>query len=103
ALSVTREIERGTMESLLAMPITPLEIMLGKILPYVLVGFIQAGLILGTGILLFAVPVIGSLALLAALSTLFITANLSIGYTFSTIAQNQLQAMQMSLMFFLPN
>jgi ABC-2 type transport system permease protein len=103
ALSVTREIERGTMESLLAMPITPLEVMLGKILPYVLVGFIQAGLILAIGILLFAVPVFGSLMLLAALSTLFITANLSIGYTFSTIAQNQLQAMQMSLMFFLPN
>jgi ABC-2 type transport system permease protein len=85
ALSVTREIERGTMESLLSMPITPIEIMIG----------------LGIG--LFGVPLLGSLALLAALSTLFITANLSIGYTFSTIAQNQLQAVQMSLMFFLPN
>ena len=80
ALSVTREIERGTMESLLSMPIRPVEIMLGKIVPYVMVGFIQA-----------------------ALSTLFITANLAIGYTFSTLAQNQLQAMQMSIMFFLPN
>jgi ABC-2 type transport system permease protein len=103
ALSVTREIERGTMESLLSMPIRPVEIMLGKIVPYIIVGFIQAGLILGIGILLFGVPLLGSLALLAALSTLFITANLSIGYTFSTLAQNQLQAMQMSLMFFLPN
>ena len=103
ALSVTREIERGTMESLLAMPITPVEIMVGKIVPYVLVGFIQAALILGIGILLFGVPIFGSLTLLALLSTLFITANLSIGYTFSTIAQNQLQAMQMSIMFFLPN
>lgn len=103
ALSVTREIERGTMESLLSMPITPVEVMLGKIIPYVLVGFIQASLIIGLGVALFGVPLIGSLGLLAALSTLFITANLSIGYTFSTIAQNQLQAMQMSMMFFLPN
>jgi ABC-2 type transport system permease protein len=103
ALSVTREIERGTMESLLAMPITPIEIMLGKIVPYIMVGFVQASLIIGIGIGLFGVPLIGSLALLAALSTLFITTNLSIGYTFSTLAQNQLQAMQMSMMFFLPN
>jgi ABC-2 type transport system permease protein len=103
ALSVTREIERGTMESLLSMPITPVEIMLGKIVPYILVGFIQAALILSIGILLFGVPLFGSLWLLAMLSTLFITANLAIGYTFSTLAQNQLQAMQMSLMFFLPN
>jgi len=103
ALSVTREIERGTMENLLSMPITPLEIMIGKIVPYILVGFVQASLIIGLGILLFGVPVFGSLALLAALSTLFIAANLSIGYTFSTVAQNQLQAIQMSFMFFLPN
>jgi ABC-2 type transport system permease protein len=103
ALSVTREIERGTMESLLSMPITPVEIMLGKIVPYIMVGFIQAALIISIGILLFSVPLIGSLLLLAMLSTLFITANLAIGYTFSTLAQNQLQAMQMSLMFFLPN
>jgi ABC-2 type transport system permease protein len=100
---VTREIERGTMESLLSMPITPVEVMLGKIVPYILVGFLQASLIIGIGVSLFGVPVFGSLALLAALSTLFIAANLSIGYTFSTIAQNQLQAMQMSMMFFLPN
>jgi ABC-2 type transport system permease protein len=103
ALSVTREIERGTMESLLSMPITPVEIMLGKIVPYVIVGFVQAALIIGIGIGLFGVPLLGSLALLAALSTLFITTNLSVGYTFSTVAQNQLQAMQMSMMFFLPN
>jgi ABC-2 type transport system permease protein len=85
------------------MPITPVEIMLGKIVPYVIVGFMQASMIIGVGALLFGVPVLGSLLLLAGLSTLFITANLSIGYTFSTIAQNQLQAMQMSMMFFLPN
>ncbi len=103
ALSVTREIERGTMESLLSMPITPVEVMIGKILPYVLVGFIQAALIIGIGTLLFGVPVEGSLMLLALLSTLFITTNLAIGYTFSTVVQNQLQAMQMSMMFFLPS
>src|SRR3979409_2277000 len=84
ALSVTREIERGTMESLLSMPIRPVEIMLGKIVPYIMVG----------------VPLLGSLLRLAMVSTLFITANLSSGDTFSTLAQNQLQAMQMSLMFF---
>jgi ABC-2 type transport system permease protein len=103
ALSVTREIERGTMESLLSMPIKPVEVMFGKIIPYVIVGFIQASLIVGIGVLLFGVPVLGSVVLLALLSTLFITANLSIGYTFSTIAQNQLQAMQLSMMFFLPS
>ena len=103
ALSVTREIERGTMESLLSMPIKPVEIMFGKILPYVLVGFIQASLIVGIGVFLFGVPVRGSLIMLALLSTLFITTNLSIGYTFSTIVQNQLQAMQLSMMFFLPS
>ena len=103
ALSVTREIERGTMESLLAMPITPLEIMLGKIAPYVLVGFLQAALIIVAGVIMFGVPIMGNLVLLAALTTLFIATNLSFGYTFSTLAQNQLQAVQMSMMFFLPN
>jgi len=103
ALSVTREIERGTMESLLSMPIKPVEIMFGKIVPYVLVGFVQAALIISIGVFLFGVPVFGSMTLLALLSTLFITTNLSIGYTFSTLAQNQLQAMQLSLMFFLPS
>ncbi len=103
ALSVTREVERGTMENLLAMPIRPLEIMLGKIAPYVAVGFLQASLIVTAGVFAFGVPLVGNLALLAALSTLFIAANLSIGYTFSTLAQNQLQAVQMAMMFFLPN
>jgi ABC-2 type transport system permease protein len=103
ALSVTREIERGTMENLLAMPITPVEIMLGKIFPYVVVGFVQAAMVIGIGVVLFHVPVLGNLFVLASLSTLFIATNLSIGYTFSTVAQNQLQAMQMSIMFFLPN
>ncbi len=103
ALSVTREVERGTMESLLSMPISPLEIMIGKIIPYIIVGFLQATLIIGFGVLLFGVPVLGNLFLLAALSTLFIATNLSIGYSFSTVAQNQLQAVQMTFMFFLPN
>jgi len=103
ALSVTREIERGTMESLLSMPIKPVEIMFGKIVPYVIVGFTQATLIIGIGVLLFGVPILGSLLTLALLTTLFITTNLAIGYTFSTIVQNQLQAMQLSMMFFLPS
>src|SRR5258708_564186 len=103
ALSVTREIERGTIESLLSMPIKPVEVMFRKIIPYVLAGFVHAALIVSIGVLLFGVPVRGSLILLALLSTLFITTNLSIGYTFSTIVQNQLQAMQMSMMFFLPS
>lgn len=103
ALSVTREVERGTMESLLSMPIKPVEVMFGKIVPYVLVGFVQGFLIIGIGVGLFGVPVLGNLFLLALLSTLFITTNLSIGYTISTVVQNQLQAMQMSMMFFLPS
>ena len=102
-LSLTREAERGTMESLLAMPIAPYEIMLGKILPYVLVGFAQATLVLGAAVALFGVPVAGSVALLAVLTILFITTNLSIGYTFSTFAKSQLQSCQMVMMFFLPN
>ncbi|QTL05253.1 ABC transporter permease [Aquabacter sp. L1I39] len=103
ALSVTREVERGTMESLLSMPIHPVEIMLGKIIPYVLVGVMQAVLILAAGMVLFSVPLEGSLILLTGVTLIFITANLSIGYTFSTLAQNQLQAVQMTFMFFLPN
>jgi ABC-2 type transport system permease protein len=103
SLSVTRETERGTMEGLLAMPITPLEIMLGKIAPYVLVGFLQGASVLGAGIALFGVPIVGSPTLLGVLTILFILTNLAIGYTFSTLAKNQLQSIQMVMMFFLPN
>ena len=103
ALSVTRESERSTSDRLLAMPIPPLEIMLGKIAPYVLIGFMQAALILAAGVLLFGVPVVGNVTLLAFLTTLFIATNLATGYTFSTLAQNQLQAIQMAMMYFLPN
>jgi ABC-2 type transport system permease protein len=100
---VTREIERGTMESLLAMPIRPVEIMIGKIAPFVLVGFVQMTIILGAAHLLFDVPILGSVPLLIALATLFAAANLAVGYTFSTVAKNQLQAVQMTFFFFLPN
>jgi len=103
ALSVTREVERGTMENLLSMPIRPLEIMFGKIAPYVLIGLVQALLIIAAGFLVFRVPILGDPLSLAAATALFVVTNLSIGYTFSTIATNQLQAMQMAMMFFLPN
>jgi ABC-2 type transport system permease protein len=103
ALSVTRETERGTMENLLSMPIDPLEIMLGKIAPYIVIGFLQATLIVAAAVFLFGVPMSGDFGLLAALTTLFIATNLSVGYTFSTLAQNQLQAVQMAMMYFLPN
>ena len=103
ALAVTREIERGTMENLLAMPIKPVEIMIGKIAPFVLVGFVQMIIILIAAHYLFDVPVFGNVWLLIALSTLFAAANLAVGYTFSTVAQNQLQAVQMTFFFFLPN
>jgi len=103
ALSVTRETERGTMENLLSMPIRPLEIMLGKITPYIGIGFLQATLIVVAAVVLFGVPILGDVSELAVLTTLFIATNLSIGYTFSTLAQNQLQAVQMAMMFFLPN
>ena len=103
ALSVTREIERGTMENLLAMPIRPLEIMLGKITPYIGIGFLQAALIVVAAVVLFGVPILGDVSEFALLTTLFVATNLSIGYTFSTLAQNQLQAIQMAMMYFLPN
>ena len=103
ALAITRESERGTMETLLATPVQPVEVTLGKIVPYVLVGYLQAGLILLAARHLFQVPMTGSVPLLAAVMLVFILANLAIGITFSTIAQNQLQAMQMGFFFFLPS
>jgi ABC-2 type transport system permease protein len=103
ALGMTRERERGTMENLLATPVRPIEVMLGKIVPFVVVGYIQVGMILLAARFLFEVPMIGSLALLSGALILFITANLAVGYTFSTLANNQLQAYQMALFFFLPS
>ncbi len=102
-LAITRERERGTMENLLSMPTRPVEVMLGKILPYILVGYIQLFLILLAARFLFQVPMAGSLGLLLVTALLFIVANLAVGITFSTVAKNQLQAMQMSFFFFLPS
>lgn len=103
SLAMTRERERGTMENLLATPVRPFEVMVGKILPYVVMGYVQLGVILGAAYLLFQVPMLGSFALLMAMIGVFIVANLAVGFTFSTIARNQLQAMQMTFFFFLPS
>ncbi len=103
ALAITRERERGTMENLLATPVRPFEVMLGKILPYIAVGYIQISLILVAAHFIFNVPMLGSLPLLYAVALLFIAANLAVGITFSTLAQNQLQAVQMAFFFFLPS
>lgn len=102
-LAMTREQERGTMENLLATPVRPLEVMIGKIVPYIIVGYIQVSIILAVARLLFAVPMVGSVVLLSLVLIVFIAANLAIGFTFSTIAKNQLQAMQMGFFFFLPS
>jgi len=103
SLAMTRERERGTMENLLATPVRPLEVMLGKIAPYVVIGYVQLGVILAAAWLLFEVPMVGSLPLLLALIGVFVVANLAVGFTFSTFARNQLQAMQMAFFFFLPS
>lgn len=103
SLAMTRERERGTMENLLATPARPLEVMLGKIVPYILIGYVQVVVILAVARLLFDVPMVGSLALLSVVLVVFIAANLAVGFTFSTIARNQLQAMQLTFFFFLPS
>ena len=103
SLAVTRERERGTMENLLAMPVRPIEVMVGKIVPYIGIGGVQVTVVLIAAKVLFDVPFVGSLFLLALATLLFITVNLAVGFTFSTIAQNQLQAMQMSFFFLLPS
>ena len=103
ALAITRERERGTMENLLCTPVRPFEVMIGKIVPYIVVGYIQMLLIIVAAKVIFEVPILGSLPLLLAVSILFIAANLAVGITFSTVAQNQLQAMQMAFFFFLPS
>lgn len=102
-LAITRERERGTMENLLSMPTRPLEVLVGKIVPYMLVGYIQVGVILVAARFLFQVPMVGSLSLLLIAAFAFITANLAMGITFSSLASNQLQAMQMAFFFFLPS
>jgi ABC-2 type transport system permease protein len=103
SLAMTRERARGTMENLLATPVRPMEVMAGKILPYVFVGYVQLGVILLAAWALFEVPMVGSLLLLVTLIGVFMLANLAVGFTFSTLAKNQLQAMQMTFFFFLPS
>lgn len=103
SLAMTRERERGTMENLLATPVRPIEVMTGKIVPYIIVGYIQVTIILIASKLLFNVPMAGSLLLLSVALVVFIAANLAVGFTFSTLARNQLQAMQMAFFFFLPS
>src|SRR5450755_5191533 len=102
-LAITRERERGTMENLLAMPSTPIEVMTGKLIPYILIGLIQVTIVLSLARLLFGVPIHGSLTVLYLAVLLFIAANLTLGLTFSSLARNQLQAMQMTFFFFLPS
>lgn len=103
SIAITRERERGTMESLLATPVRPLEVMIGKILPYIIAGYIQAFIILFFAYVLFHVPIQGSVVLLIFSALPFIAVNISLGLTFSSIAKNQLQAMQMAFFFFLPS
>lgn len=103
ALAITRERERGTMENLLSTPVRPFEVMAGKIIPYITVGYVQVTLILLAAHVFFNVPMLGSLPLLYAVALLFIAANLAMGITFSTLAKNQLQATQMATFFFLPS
>jgi ABC-2 type transport system permease protein len=102
-MAMTRELERGTMENLLAFPVHPLEVMIGKILPYIMVGYIQVTVILVAAHLLFSVPIAGSLPMLLGCVLIFLAANLTVGMMFSTIAKSQLQAMQMTFFFFLPS
>jgi len=102
-LAVTRERERGTMENLLATPAKPFEVMTGKIVPYIMIGLIQVTIVLLAAKYIFSVPSEGSLGLLYATVLVFIAANLTLGITFSSIARNQLQAMQMTFFFFLPS
>jgi ABC-2 type transport system permease protein len=103
SMAMTRERERGTLENLLAMPARPWEVMVGKITPYVGVGLIQTGIVLLASTFVFGVPFLGSPWLLLACVGLFIIANLAVGFTFSTIARTQMQAMQMTFFFFLPS
>jgi len=103
SVAMTRERERGTMENLLATPVRPLEVMAGKIVPYVIVGYVQVAVILLAARYLFAVPMVGSLWLLTSVLVVYILALLAIGFTFSTLARNQMQAMQMTMFFFLPS
>jgi ABC-2 type transport system permease protein len=103
AMAIARERERGTLEQLIVSPVSRFELIVGKILPYIGMGYLQMTLILALGALVFDVPIVGSLLLLYALAFLFIAANLALGLLFSTLARTQQQAMQMSFFFLLPN
>jgi ABC-2 type transport system permease protein len=103
ALALTRERERGTMENLLSMPVRPIEVMAGKIAPYVIIGYVQAGLILLAAHFLFEVPILGDVGILGVLLGIFIICNLALGFTVSAAAQNQTQALQLSFVPFLPS
>ena len=103
ALSLTREKERSTMENLLAMPVKPIEVMIGKVLPYIIIGYIQASIIVATAHFLFKVPIMGNLLLLGFGLLIFLLCNLALGFTLSAGAQNQMQAMQMSFFLMLPS
>ena len=102
-LAMTRERERGTMENLLATPALPVEVMTGKIIPYIMIGLVQATIIMLAARYIFSVPFLGSIPLLYGIILIFIAANLTLGITFSSVARNQLQAMQMTFFFFLPS
>ncbi|MFD2368324.1 ABC transporter permease [Pseudoduganella sp. GCM10020061] len=103
SLAVTREYERGTMENLLATPVRPIEVMVGKIVPYILIGYVQVSVILVAAHFLFAVPMVGSFLLLSLVLSVFIATNLAVGFMFSTVARNQMQAMQLTYFYFLPS
>jgi ABC-2 type transport system permease protein len=103
ALALTREVERGTIENLMAMPAKPYEIMIGKIVPYIGFGFLQVAIILIAANILFSVPMEGPLDVLLSATIVFIAANVTLGYTISTVARSQMQAMQMTFFFFLPS
>jgi ABC-2 type transport system permease protein len=103
AMAMTRERERGTLENLLATPVRPLEVMVGKIVPYLIIGWIQVAIVFAAAQLLFDVPMVGSLWLLGAALMLFMLATLTVGFLFSTMARSQMQSMQMTMFYFLPN
>jgi ABC-2 type transport system permease protein len=103
AMGMTRERERGTLENLLATPVRPIEVMIGKIVPYVIIGYIQVLIVFTAARLLFDVPMFGNFVLLSSAIVLFIVATLGVGFTFSTLARSQMQSMQMTMFFFLPN
>ncbi|MCC0030412.1 MAG: ABC transporter permease [Brucellaceae bacterium] len=103
SMALTRENERGTMENLLAMPATPMEIMLGKVLPYLIVGAVQVFVVLGAAKILFSVPFVGSFPLLLISILVFVLSLVLLGYSISTVANTQMQAMQLTFFFFLPS